>query len=285
VCASNNNSTATDSHTGRTAHACNSTLPPIQPGIVPKLKGVAQTATPALTTAERQGEEARGLTLCCGYLRDSGTCRPPASMPAPQPHQASIDGTKKPVRNKTREQEGRERWVCGTGSVLQPTPAPSSANLLHTRTLPPTLAGLLNLESATQHYHSTITHTDEGRLRRCRSSRRGARRPGGRGRGNSGGRMNGAPGPGQPTHSFFTPHQHKWMSHLAPAKKHTQDDARGHTSAHGILTLVSSCVQRRLGAELSTSSEDRHTTVYRARRASFGASSSGYRLKWRRQFS
>jgi hypothetical protein len=93
--------------------------------------------------------------------------------------------------------------------------------------------------------------------------------------------MNGAPGPGQPTHSFFTPHQHKWMSHLAPAKKHTQDDARGHTSAHGILTLVSSCVQRRLGAELSTSSEDRHTTVYRARRASFGASSSGYRLKWR----
>jgi hypothetical protein len=40
------------------------------------------------------------------------------------------------------------------------------------------------------------------------------------------------------------------------------------------LTLASSCVWRRLGAELSTSSVDRRTTMG-ARRASFGVSSSG----------
>jgi hypothetical protein len=39
------------------------------------------------------------------------------------------------------------------------------------------------------------------------------------------------------------------------------------------LTLASSCVWRRLGAELSTSSVDRRTTMG-ARRASFGVSSS-----------
>jgi len=42
------------------------------------------------------------------------------------------------------------------------------------------------------------------------------------------------------------------------------------------LTLVLSCVQRRVGAELGTSSVDRRTTVG-ARRASFGASSSGWK--------
>jgi hypothetical protein len=57
--------------------------------------------------------------------------------------------------------------------------------------------------------------------------------------------------------------------HVFSKKAHIQDDAMGHTSAHGILTLVSSCVQRRLGAELSTPSVDRRTTVG-ARKASFG---------------
>jgi hypothetical protein len=42
------------------------------------------------------------------------------------------------------------------------------------------------------------------------------------------------------------------------------------------LTLVSSCVQHRLGAELSTSSVDRRTAVG-AQRASFGASSWGWK--------
>jgi len=41
-------------------------------------------------------------------------------------------------------------------------------------------------------------------------------------------------------------------------KAHPQDDARERMV---YLTLVSSCVHRRLGAELSTSSVDRRTTV------------------------
>jgi hypothetical protein len=61
------------------------------------------------------------------------------------------------------------------------------------------------------------------------------------------------------------------------AKKHIHRMTRGGTQECMVyLTLVSSCVQRRLGAELSTSSEDRRTIV-RARRASFGASSSGWK--------
>jgi hypothetical protein len=64
-------------------------------------------------------------------------------------------------------------------------------------------------------------------------------------------------------------------ANLCSAKR-THKDVMGHTIAHGILTLLSCSVQRRLGAELSTLRVDRRTTVG-ARRVSFGASSSGWK--------
>jgi hypothetical protein len=67
-------------------------------------------------------------------------------------------------------------------------------------------------------------------------------------------------------------------------KAHPHEDARGHTRRASVvyLTLVSSSVQRGLGAELSASSVDRRTTVG-ARRASFGAPLSGWKEVERRR--